>query len=87
MTTNTGKPTLWSQSQSGTGAGAGQSRTTRAGQPTTTHPQAAFETTMNEQGELVPDEGFTDGTKKPGHSGADDEADMFEAATGDFDDM
>lgn len=43
---------------------------------------------MDQQGNLVSDEySFTDGGKKKGHSGQDDEADLFDAAQADFDDL
>ena len=52
------------------------------------HPQEDFERTMDQQGNLVSDEySFTDGGKKKGHSGQDDEADLFDAAQADFDDL
>lgn len=52
------------------------------------HPQEDFERTMDQQGNLVSDEySFTDGGKKKGHPGQDDEADLFDAAQADFDDL
>ncbi|KAL4922801.1 hypothetical protein BDW62DRAFT_196805 [Aspergillus aurantiobrunneus] len=59
----------------------------RERQFTGSHPQEEFETTMDDEGNPAPDESFTDGAKKKGHAGADDEADLFDAAQADFDDL
>ncbi|KAL2820969.1 hypothetical protein BDW59DRAFT_164373 [Aspergillus cavernicola] len=64
-----------------TGPGSG-----KATEFVSSHPQEAFERTMDAKGNPIPDAwSFTDGGKKKGHSGADDEADMFEAVMDDFD--
>lgn len=72
------------QSQPSQGKSQGQG-IAQGGHP---HPQEDFEQTMDQQGNLVSDEySFTDGGKKKGHSGQDDEADLFDAAQADFDDL
>ncbi|KAL4866265.1 hypothetical protein BDV12DRAFT_173146 [Aspergillus spectabilis] len=45
------------------------------------HPQSAFERTMDDQGDVVSDAwSFTDGGKKKGHEGKEDEANLVDAA-------
>ncbi|KAL4929421.1 uncharacterized protein BDV17DRAFT_261781 [Aspergillus undulatus] len=52
------------------------------------HPQEVFENTMDDEGNLFPDSfSFTDGGKVKGHPGDDDDADLYDAAQADFDNL
>ncbi|KAL4797744.1 hypothetical protein BDV19DRAFT_387172 [Aspergillus venezuelensis] len=52
------------------------------------HPQSVFESAMDEDGNMVPDEyAYTDGGKVRGHAGEEDDADLYNAMQADFDDL